>query len=64
MILGVISIVFSVVLYVFQEVVKSSYWAWYQVFSMETAVSIALFVGIVLLVVGIVELIWKKKRGK
>lgn len=60
LILGIISVGFSVVLYLYQEVWRNVHWSWRQLFDMETATVVALFIGVSLLVVAIVEYIWKK----
>ena len=60
LILGIISVGFSVVLYLYQEEWRHVHWSWSQLFNMETATVVALFVGLSLLVVAIVEYIWRK----
>ena len=62
--LGIIAIIFSIILYSYQEVVKNALWSWRQVFSMETAVSIALFIGVTLLFVALVERDREKKKDE
>jgi len=60
--LGIIVIIFSAILYFYQEVIKNASWSWRQVFSMETAVCIALFIGVTLLLVSFVERKREKKK--
>ena len=62
--LGIIAVILSLILYLYQEVLKNALWSWHQVFNMETAVSIVLFVGITFLFVGFVERNTEKKKGK
>ena len=59
-VLGVLSLLTGIFFYFEQELGRHIHWSWYQLISFETAVSVAVFVGIALLVVAVVEFIWKK----
>ena len=62
--LGIIAVIISLILYLYQEVLKNALWSWHQVFNMETAVSIVLFIGITFLIVAFAERKQEKKKGK
>ena len=53
--LGAISLCMGVAGYVYQDVVRHSMWSWSQVITTETAVSVTISVGIVLLFVALVD---------
>ena len=58
--LGVISLLIGVFFYFDQEMSRHAHWSWSQLISFETATSVAVFVGIALLLVAAVEYLWKR----
>jgi uncharacterized membrane protein YbhN (UPF0104 family) len=65
-ILGILSLLAAVFFYYYQEIHKHAHWNWSQFINMEMATSLAAFVGMALLLVALVEYLWKRlnNRGK
>ena len=61
LILSVLSLIIGLAGFFYQEAVLHAYWCWSQFLTVETAVSVALAVGMTLLVVAVVEYIWRRR---
>lgn len=61
LILGIIALVIGFAGFFYQEAERHAEWSWSQLHTIESAVSVALAVGIVLIVVAAVEYIWRRR---
>jgi hypothetical protein len=63
-IIGSFLVMCGVLLYLWQELSRRAHWSWSQVFTTETAVFGCFFAGILLLLVALFEVVYRRRKDE